>query len=224
MSSRSDFVQNLKAFRSRERAEFEDTIEREEREKAEAPIKAAQAEHNRLLAQIRDAEKQEVIAGRKDPAFVIPESVSGKRMSLETAQEFAANEAVKFRESCEEFREKFNTPENRQAICDYLIAQEVAIPDAACFQFSFERLRDLGLLTEKPVEPAAAPTVEPEPVADSQEKRERKRQEYFTKPVLNFAGKDYSQADLDRLSADEFRKVAGLYGENLPRFSNVIQA
>jgi hypothetical protein len=224
MSFRNDFVENLKTFRSKERAEFEDARQREEREIAEAPIRAAQAEQNRLLVEIRDAEKQGIIAGRKDPAFIIPESVAGKRMSLDKAKDFAAKEATKFRESCEEFREKFNTPENRDAICNYLIVQEVAIPDVECFRLGFERLRDLGLLTEIPVQETFIPIVEPEQTADPEEERERKRQEYFTKPVVNFAGKGYSQAELDRLSSSEYRRVCGLYGERLPRFSNVIQA
>jgi len=224
MSHRNSFVQNLRTFRSRERAEFEDAIEDEERQKEEAPIRAAQAEQNRLLVELREAEKQEVIAGRKDPAFVIPESASGKRMSLSAAKEFAAKEARRFYDTCEEFRERFNTPDNRDAICNYLIVQEMAIPDVECFRVAFERLRDLGLLTENAVEPQPTPAIEPGETPDPEQERERKRQEYFTKPVLNHTGKDYSQAELDRLSADEFRRVAGLYGDNLPRFSNVIQA
>lgn len=214
--------QNLKQFRSKERAEFEDALDREEEDKRLAPIRAAQAEQSRLLTQIHDAEKQEVLAGRLDPGFTVPESVAGKRMSIKEASEFNSSEGAKFKANTPEF---YPSNKNIRTLLDYLLQQNVYIADEATFRAAFERLRSLGLLEERPTEPEPVTVMQSETQqSDPDAERERKRQEYFTKPVVNYAGKDYSQADLDRLSADEYRRVVGLYGENLPRFSNVMQA
>lgn len=235
IAARTDFASNLRARRSKERATFEDAIAREEQERQRkeheatmAPIFAAQAEQNKIRAAIREAEKQEVLAGRRDPGFIFPGHMKNVRMSFEDAKEFNCQQAARLRDTCEEFR-PFNTPENCKLICDYLLNQGVAIADVDCYRQAFLRLRELELFLNKrapepqpAAEPELQPTVEVQEL-DPVEAERIAKEKYHTEIVAFYAGKSFTQFDLDRLPADEYRKVMGLYGENLPRFSNVIQ-
>jgi hypothetical protein len=58
---------------------------------------------------------------------------------------------------------------------------------------------------------------------DPEVEAERRKREYGTKVVAVAPdGTEYTQFVLDRLSADEYKRVMRLVGDRLPRFSNVI--
>jgi hypothetical protein len=55
-------------------------------------------------------------------------------------------------------------------------------------------------------------------------RKKARRDEYATKSVVTGPeGKGYTQYELDRLSADEYRRVMRLCGDRQPRFSNVMR-
>lgn len=148
---------NLKRFRSKERAEFENAIDREAEEKRMAPIRAAMAEQRQLLNDIQKIEREEIMAGRPDPSWPgLPESAQNLRMSVQQAREFAREESGKF---VAEHPEYHRCRDNFEKITNYLSTNGVVIPNAECFHLAFERLRSLRLLTEKP-EPAQITTPE----------------------------------------------------------------
>src|SRR5258708_22007730 len=203
-----------------QQAKEREEAEQKRREDTGRAIQQQRDANARLLNEIHEDEKAEVLAGRKDPGFVIPESVAGKRMSRDEAREFNAAEARKFKENTPEF---YNSQANIKSICDYVLAQGVNIADEATFRAAFERLQYLGLLEERP-EPEPLPAAEARPEVDPAELERQRREAYHTKVLTVYGGREYTQYDIDRLSADEFKRVMGLYGENLPRFSNVIRA
>lgn len=92
-------------------------------------------------------------------------------------------------------------------------------------EIAFNLLWNMNLIQAKP-EPVSEPEapkvnlqVEPDPARE----REQRRRDYFEKTIITHEGVNYTQAALDKLSATDFRRVMGLYGENLPRFSAVIK-
>ena len=65
--------------------------------------------------------------------------------------------------------------------------------------------------------------IEHDPVLDARLAAQRRQQEYGTLIVATGPdGQQYTQYELDRLSADNFKKVMRLFGDRLPKFSNVI--
>jgi hypothetical protein len=211
-------AENLKRHRSPERAAFEDAIEQQERAAQLAPTITAQAAQNQRLAAIQEAEKEEIAAGHKDPGFAIPESVAGKTLSLELAKQFSIRGAQDFYRECKQFREFYDLPENRTAICNYLDVQGIRIADAECFRLAFERLRDLRLLTEKQQlapEPIA-PVTEPEP--DPEELKRQEREKYYSEIVGTdpITLQQFTAYQLDRCDAETFRRVC-----RIPRAPNI---
>jgi hypothetical protein len=103
-------------------------------------------------------------------------------------------------------------------------------PSAANFQRVFDFLMSLGILSPKPeaqTEPQRTEVnhrvnlqVDIDPVVEERKRRD----EYGTKKVLTGPdGKSFTQYELDRLSADEYRRVMKLCGDRQPRFSNVMR-
>jgi hypothetical protein len=202
-------AENLKRHRSPERAAFEDAIEEQERAAQLAPIITAQAAQNQRLAAIQEAEKEEIAAGRKDPGFAIPESVAGKSMNLEQATKFSIRGAQDFYRSCEQFRAFFDLAENKTAICNFLDVQGIRIADAECFRLAFERLRDLGLLTEKQSVPEPEPVIVSEPEADPEAERKRA---YYEDAIHSdpLTGEKFTEYQLDHdptITADRYRRI-----------------
>jgi hypothetical protein len=151
---------------ARELRELREKDEREARELEMAPVREAEEENRRLLRELRTIEREAVIAGKADPGFMIPESVAGKSMGGDDAEQFNAREATKFRENNPEF-EPYKSRANIKTIISYLLQQGINIADEATFKVAFERLRDLGLLTARPEPELEQPSLEPEPVADT---------------------------------------------------------
>lgn len=220
MSYRTSFEDNLRERRSKNRREFEDRIEREEEQKRLAPILAAQAEQNKLRAAIRDVEREEIVAGRKDTGWVLPESVRDLRMSKKQAIEFNNSEAEKFGKT-EEYQ-AYRLRENSQRIIDYLLTQDCIIADAATFRAAFIRLRDLGLLTEKPPEPVA-PAAEPETPQGSANIELNPDNAHRQPTYPGIDGREYTERQIYLMSSTELKQTFGMFGPRLPKFSDVIK-
>jgi hypothetical protein len=100
-----------------------------------------------------------------------------------------------------------------QTLADFFYRNRLN-PTATALRIVFFDLRDLFLLPEP--EPEVEPVPETkrrvslEPEEDEQTARIKKCNEYRTKPVLTFAGKTYTSADIDALSAEEYAKIAGV--------------
>src|SRR5690242_4940595 len=140
--------------------------ERMAREESERPVREA-AEQLQKTARELGLKLREMVQSGPDPDFQVPASVAGKRMTRDEAIQFNAEEARKFRDNNAEF---YNSPANIQSVTGYLDRNGVNIADEATFKAASERLRDLGLLEERPAEPEMAqpaeqPQAEPQPDA-----------------------------------------------------------
>lgn len=183
----------------REYREQIEAEERAERERREAPIRAAENKfretsrklaavmHERLLGTVRDVDRIPV-----DP------SVTGIRMSLERAKQFNRAEFRRYRD---ENPEVYWTPELVDNIGQYFAVNGLQIVTAKMIASIVERYREYGLLPDPPqeVEPEQAPEPEPEqpsgPITcigvDWQTGTER----------------EFTQREIDRMSADEYRRA-----------------
>jgi hypothetical protein len=177
---------------------------------------AAQAETERNQA--REACRQ----GQPDTNhWKIPAGAAGLKMTIEQATAFARQQGKQFVEHNPEY---FPSAANVAAVTKYLTAQNVTIPTEECLKLAWLRLRELGMIEERP-----APLLEPapesqEPQPDSEELREQKRNEYRTKVVVTDprTGQDYTEYQLDRLPADEYKRL--MIGEfRTPRITDVIK-
>ncbi len=150
---------------------------------------------------------REMIQSGKDSDFQLPASVAGRGMDYEEARKFNGSEMRAFIASEPSF---FDCPENREALIDYLLRQDCVIADAATYQAAFLRLREYGLLEERPEpEPIQEPP-KPQPVAEP-------TPEVF-KGVDPATGleREFSRREVQRMDSLTYRKAFGLYGENGP--------
>lgn len=107
-------------------------------------------------------------------------------------------------------------------------------PTATNFARAFCLLWNLGVIQPKPdPKPKQQPeglnahgvniSIEHDPVLDTRLAAQRRQQEYRTRIVaVGPDGQESTQYQLDRLSANDFKKALRLFGDRLPKFSNVI--
>lgn len=158
-----------------------------------------------LLSTTRADEAHAVKAGRPDPAFKIPESAKALRMPILQAKEFTRQQAEIFVANTPEY---FPSRENFAAISKYLNENGLVIPNAECFRRAWLRLRELGMIQERPA-PAQELPLQPEAEPTPEEIRQKRCDDYYNKVVVTdpVTRKSYTEAELDRLSADEYKKL-----------------
>jgi len=165
--------------------------------------------------------REAVIAGKPDPSWKIPASAAGLKMTKDKIQDYVRQQAELFVKHNEEY---FRSAANVEAIFKYLSEQGVRIPDEECIKAAWLRLRELGMIEERPA-PLLEPTPESqEPQPDPEELREQTRNEYRTKVIVTDprTGQEYTEYQLDRLPADEYKRL--MLGEfRTPRITDVIK-
>jgi hypothetical protein len=207
-------AENLKRHRSKERAAFEDELEQNERAAQLAPIIAAQAEQNKQLAAIQEAEKEAFLDGKPDPGWITP-TEANVGMTAKKAFEFSVTEARKFFSSAE--WQPYESQENRKQIAAYLERNgiTVIVPES-CFVQALRRLLLFGLLQlenlpelERPEEPTEQP--------DPEELKRQEREKYFTEIVGTdpITLQQFTAYQLERCDAETFRRVC-----RIPRAPN----
>jgi hypothetical protein len=155
----------------------------------------------------------EVRAGRPDPLFLMPENAKKLRMDQSQAYKFEEKQVAIFIKQTPEY---FPCRKNADAIRDYLIAQGAEIANIELLRLAFKRLSALGLLEQRP---APAPT--PAPITRKPEPKPAEPQDEFIGFDLQTGERrKFSQFEVDRMSAQEFKRVfrikpvftAGYYG------------
>jgi hypothetical protein len=196
-------------------------------------IRGAAATNKALLLKVRsdeaaqaEAESKEsreaVLAGKPDPSWkIIPASAAGLKMTKDKIQDYVRQQAELFVKHNEEY---FRSAANVEAIFKYLSEQGVRIPDEECIKAAWLRLRELGMIEERPA-PMLEPTPESqEPQPDPEQLSEQKRNEYRTKVIVTDprTGQSYTEYQLDRLPADEYKRL--MIGEfRTPTIRDVIK-
>jgi hypothetical protein len=177
--------------------------ERKRLEDEQRPIREAELKLTQTHRKLADLAKAEVIAGRPDPDWTLPQSASDLHMSAEEALKFVGLESDRFVRETPDYH---RCPENQSAVVKYLLDQHVLIPNADCFRDAWQRLKFLGLISEKPEprpEPTAAST-EPEPI-----KQEAPPQSELTDgwDIVTGEPRKFTQAEIWKMSSGDLKKA-----------------
>lgn len=199
----------------------EQEAERKREEAKMQPVRQAETELNKTAVALREVEKAAVLAGKADPAgFELPESLCGKKMSLDAAIAFNRDEARKFVISNPAY---YPSPANFKTITDYLAQHQIQIANEETFYRAYERLKFLGLLVERPDE--AQPGAEPQPETiveqiDPEAERQQRYERYMTDIVVTDprTGEGLTEYQLDRVPADEYARLM-----RVPRFVGILE-
>lgn len=156
---------------------------------------AAQAEAAHVEA------KNAVLAGKPDPNWKIPASAVGLKMTLEKGRAFAREQGDLFVAHNPDY---YPCSNNLNNIREYLIAQGISIPTEEAFKLAWLRLRELGLIEERP-----APEPEPTPI------QEPPSEQPTTEPEIDQLGWDletgekrlYKPYEVFRMSAEQYRQA-----------------
>jgi hypothetical protein len=189
---------------AREIREQEDAEARRREEEAERPIRQATeslVETHRKLAAIA---KAEIAAGRPDPGFEVPESVTSLRMTKTQANNFARSEAEQF---VAETPDYFPCPHNVKAINEFLTALGVQIPNREIIKMAWERLRTFGFIKER-TESEPVTIQQPEPIEP-----EPKQNDALTAgfDLVTGTPREYTQAEIWKMSSSDMKKAFKLW-------------
>ncbi len=179
-----------------------------ERKRAER-IAELQEEQQSTLRQLRAIERQRIATGKDEDAFQIDPATVGesaavpkdKLNSWHGAQmtEFLANNPTYFR--CKE---------NEDAMVAYLErnAPGLKLVSAAQLTAAYRRLRDLGLLREKPL-PVVKPMQQPveHTVAPKQPSEPTGPQTFTGRDYETGLEREFTAREVDRMSSDEYRRA-----------------
>jgi len=175
-----------------------------------------------LLTQVRRTELDAVNSGRRYPAFELPESAKALSVPLEKLTGFLKEQSQSFVSSDPTY---YPTRKNFETIRDYLIANQINVPDAATLKAAVDRLRALGMLEERPVPPPSQkPTVNLQVEPDPKWEQQQKRKDYYEKVIARDqrTGEEFTEYEIDRMGSERFRSLA--FGDLYqPRVTDVIR-
>jgi hypothetical protein len=189
------------------RAEVEAT-EKAERERREAPIKEAVRKLNETHQKLREAMRERLLGRVPDPDPIVDPAVAGVKMTRKQADDFNKSE---FKTFCERNPDVFWTEELADNCGVYFAANGLQIISANLIGALIERYRDAGLLPDPP----ATPEPEPEPTQDHPAPTEAKPEVFDGWCLQSGEPRTYSAREVDRMSADEYRRAFRLYSDNL---------
>ncbi len=201
------------------RAEEADKQRRVEEEQ-QRPVREAEQRLNETHRKLVQIGKEEVLNGKPDPWWEIPADAVGKSMSLDRVRDFVREQSTIFRAAHPEY---YPCKENLEAIMGYLVAQQIAIPTASCFERAVERLGSLGLLKERPAppEPQPAPVME-EPAEPSNDGLTDGWDIETGQP------RKYTEREIEHMSSDDFKKAFRMWvtrdGDRRPKFNRSMYA
>src|SRR6476619_6537257 len=110
--------------------------ERKRIEDEQRPIREAEEQLHANHVKLFEFGRNEVLAGRPDPFFELPESAVNLSMPQSEASNFVAKEAAKFVAENQDF---FPCRENHQAMMKFIMDQkkDILIPNADVFKAAF---------------------------------------------------------------------------------------
>jgi hypothetical protein len=148
------------------------------------------------------ASREAVLADQPDPAWRIPDSAAGIKMSVDAARSFAKTEADAFLTATPSY---YPCKKNWDLMRGYLEAQGVNIPDRNVFAAAFARLSELGLLEQTALEPTPEPAPEPEPDQQPIDTVSAEMELLDGWDLQTGEPHKYRLYEVNRMSADEYR-------------------
>jgi hypothetical protein len=182
------------------------SLEREEREARERPIREAEEQLRQTTIRLRGVMCERLLGKLKDPDRIMVDSrVTGITMSRADADKFNRTEFAKFKD---EHPDIHWTQELLVNLGDYFHKNGLQIVTAEMISTLIERYREYALL---PDPPQPDPEPEPEPQPDPAPKPE-----VFEGWDLDSGEpRTFTRREVDRMSADEYRRVFRIYKEHL---------
>jgi hypothetical protein len=191
-------------------------------------LRGARATNEALLSKVRRDEaaeleaerkqsREDVLAGKPDPAWKIPASAAGLKMTIEQAKEFAKTAASQFVKENPEYHATMN---NFEAIVSYLTTNGVEIPTSEVFKLAWLRLRELSLIEELE---RSEPAKEPETVTQPSEPLPAEGELVDGYDLETGEPRRYSQAEIWKMSSGDLKKAFRMWtdreGDRRPRFT-----
>jgi hypothetical protein len=191
----------------REAAEQHDRDrEREETEAAE--VAALEAQATEAHRKIRSLVKERIEKIADDEVFLDPETV-GLRMEMAEAREYNREQAAIFVENNPSY---YPCPANLEKITGYLSRNGIQIASHLTLAKAFERLRDFGLLEERPISEPEVKSAErlsytptPAPRIEEISKPDRASMFIGIDPLTGME-RSFSPKEVDSMTSAEYRK------------------
>jgi hypothetical protein len=174
-------------------------------------LKVRQDEANEAETE-RNAAREAVLAGKPDPGWKIPASAVGLKMTLEQGRAYAREQGELFVKHNPDY---YPCSSNLNDMREYLISQDLSIPTEECFRLAWLRLRELGLIEERPV---LEPEPEPAPI---QETPTETPAEYLIDGFDPTTGepRKFTQREIWNMDSNTYRKAFKVWGQNRPKFT-----
>jgi hypothetical protein len=174
-------------------------LEAAEREERERPIREAEAKLVATHRKIAALEIERLTGKVKDPDRFVDPSVTSVQMTASQAHDFNMAEVIRYRS---EHPEVYWCPELVGMIGAYLDYNALQIITASMIDNVVSRLGNVGLLPERPVEP------KPDPIEEQPEPEQpREREKHIGIDLSTGEQREFSDFEVEKMSADEFRKV-----------------
>jgi hypothetical protein len=164
-----------------------------------APIKAADAELSKTAGKLRAAERDAALNGTGDFETALSllsdamKAITPERpIGVEQAAAFNEREAVCFSENTPEY---YACPDNADLMSSFCSRHGIGVADAETWGNVFRHLDGLGLMKHRPALQSEAIEQQPAPV-----------QTEFEGVDDSGRVKLYSKAEVDRMSADEYKR------------------
>lgn len=183
--------------------------ERAERERIEAPIRAAEAKFKETSRAIALAIRERIANGKDDEIYVSPDLV-GAKMSQEQAARHNATSGKVFLERNPWF---YNSPANIHALIQYFLRNSTNIIDADMWERAAKRLAEFNLFPDYRPEPEPEP--EPEVETERQPPEPPKPEVFEGWDLQSGEPRTYTRREVDRMGADEYRRVFRIYRDHL---------
>ena len=177
-------------------------------------LKVRHEEANEAEAE-RNAAREAVLAGQPDPNWKIPASAVGLKMTLERGRAFAREQGQLFVDHNPDY---FPCSGNLNNIREYLIAQDISIPTEEAFKLAWLRLRELGLIEERPA-PEPEPEPEPAPVQETTSATPTDSELLDGFDPETGEPRKFSQREVWKMDSATYRKTFRAWGDNAPRFT-----
>lgn len=208
--------------RERERASIRDFMEAEraeqqrQREEAERPIKEAEARFNATARELYNTVRERLLTQRDDEFVIDPATTVP--IPTDSVPDWQREQGELFKRRTPEYEP---SDANFAVIRDYINrnAPNIQLVSALQFEWAFKRLREYGLLKERPA-------FQPTPVPDFTRRApvsvaiERKAEPKTFEGIDLTTGlkRRFTNYEVDRMDSDTFRRVFQLVGDKKPAF------
>ena len=203
---------DLLAMRERRRElEAEEAREREIRER---PVKQAEIALQTTYRKLASVYRDRMLGKTPDPDIYISDDVAGLRLTDEHTHEFNRRQCVRFRE---EYTDLSLSKEVVDLLGPYWERNGVTLVTADMIAAAVRRLLELGLV-QKPAPPKPVPA--PAPVPAKQQTTPRPDDVFLGRDPDTGRERTYTRREVDRMSADEYKRRFKV----LPTFRDVFES